>query len=147
MGLCFSSASLCCFTGTEEDEPDERPHLAGGKVTLVTTKDVWDRKLSEAKTQGKIVVANFSASWCGPCKSIGPLYIELSEKHLSLMFLMVDVDALTEFSAQWDIKATPTFFFLREGKQFDKVVGANKQELENKINSVVVVSQPPAAQK
>ncbi|CAI9287449.1 unnamed protein product [Lactuca saligna] len=143
---CFSSVSLCCFSSTEEDEPDDRPQFAGGKVTLVTTKDVWDRKLSEAKTQGKIVVANFSASWCGPCKSVAPLYIELSEKHPSLMFLTVDVDALTDFSTQWDIKATPTFFFLREGKQFDKLVGANKEELQTKISSMVV-SEAPGGQK
>lgn len=41
------------------------------------------------------VVANFSASWCGPCRMIAPLYCELSEKHPSLMFLTVDVDELT----------------------------------------------------
>ncbi|KAI3788588.1 hypothetical protein L2E82_01359 [Cichorium intybus] len=135
-----------CYQTAEEDESDARPQFAGGKVTLVTTKDVWDRKLSEAKTQGKIVVVNFSASWCGPCKLVAPLYIELSEKHPSLMFLTVDVEALTEFSTQWDIKATPTFFFLRDGQQFDKLVGANKQELEKKISSMVV-SQAPGGQK
>ncbi|XP_071689808.1 thioredoxin H-type-like [Rutidosis leptorrhynchoides] len=130
MGLCFSSSP------PEEDESENQPHFAGGNVTLITTMDAWDRKLSEAKTQGKIVIANFSASWCGPCKSVAPYYIELSEKHPSLMFLTIDVDALTEFSTQWEVKATPTFFFLRDGQQFDKLVGANKVELENKITTI-----------
>lgn len=40
------------------------------------------------------VVANFSASWCGPCRVIAPLYAELSEKYPSLMFLTIDVDKL-----------------------------------------------------
>lgn len=40
------------------------------------------------------VVANFSASWCGPCRMIAPLYAELSEKYPSLIFLTVDVDEL-----------------------------------------------------
>ncbi|XP_071720254.1 thioredoxin H-type-like isoform X2 [Rutidosis leptorrhynchoides] len=130
MGSCFSSSP------PDEDESENQPHFAGGNVTLITTNDTWDRKLSEAKTQGKIVIANFSASWCSPCKSIAPYYIELSEKHLSLMFLTIDVDALTEFSTQWEVKATPTFFFLRDGQQFDKLVGANKVELENKITTI-----------
>ncbi|KAL8159039.1 hypothetical protein V2J09_000576 [Rumex salicifolius] len=49
------------------------------------------------------------------------------------MFLTIDVDELTELSTSWDIKATPTFFFLRDGQQIDKLVGANKPELQKKI--------------
>uniref|UniRef100_M1CXH6 Thioredoxin h n=3 Tax=Solanum TaxID=4107 RepID=M1CXH6_SOLTU len=67
---------------------------------------------------------------------ISPFYCELSEKYLSLMFLTVDVDELTEFSSSWDIKATPTFFFLKDGEQIDKLVGANKPELQKKITTV-----------
>ena len=40
---------------------------------------------------------------------------------------------LQDFSTLWDIKATPTFFFLKDGKEVDKLVGANKPELEKKI--------------
>lgn len=41
------------------------------------------------------VIANFSATWCGPCRILAPFYCELSEKHPSLMFLLIDVDELT----------------------------------------------------
>ncbi|KAL8214026.1 hypothetical protein R6Q57_003475 [Mikania cordata] len=140
MGLCFSSSP------SDDDESANHPQFAGGKVTLITTKDAWNQKLSEAKSQGKIVIANFSASWCGPCKSVAPYYIELSEKHSSLMFLTIDVDELTELSTQWDVKATPTFFFLRDGQQIDKVVGANKPELQEKI-AAIADSQVPSDQK
>ncbi|OIT28817.1 thioredoxin h-type [Nicotiana attenuata] len=67
---------------------------------------------------------------------IAPFYCELSEKYLSLMFLTVDVDELTEFSSSWDIKATPTFFFLKDSQQIDKLVGANKPELQKKITAI-----------
>lgn len=40
-----------------------------------------------------------------------------------------------DFSSSWDIHATPTFFFLKDGKQLDKLVGANRPELEKKIVS------------
>lgn len=49
---------------------------------------------------------------------------------------------LQDFSTSWDIKATPTFFFLKEGQQIDKLVGANKIELERKITAMAD-SLPP----
>lgn len=42
-----------------------------------------------------------------------------------------------DFSTSWDIKATPTFFFLRDGQQLDKIVGANRPELQKKITAIV----------
>ncbi|XP_057477254.1 thioredoxin H-type-like [Actinidia eriantha] len=131
MGLC------CSKPQNDGDDSDHNVEFAGGNVHLITTKESWDEKLSEAKRDGKIVIANFSASWCGPCRVIAPLYCELSEKYPSLMFLTVDVDELTDFSTSWDIKATPTFFFLRGGQQVDKLVGANKPELQKKITAIV----------
>ncbi|KAH7554657.1 hypothetical protein ACOSP7_027888 [Xanthoceras sorbifolium] len=131
MGLCLSK--------NQGDEEDSNQHVefAAGNVSLITTKEGWDQKLSEASKDGKIVIANFSATWCGPCRMISPFYSELSEKYPSLMFLVVDVDELTDFSSSWDIKATPTFFFLRDGQQIDKLVGANKPELQKKITAVL----------
>ncbi|KAF9595861.1 hypothetical protein IFM89_005347 [Coptis chinensis] len=119
--------------GDEKEQQEHIVNFGNGNVHLVTTKEGWDEKLSEASSVGKIVVVNFSATWCGPCRMIAPLYSELSEKHSSLMFLTVDVDELSEFSSSWDIRATPTFFFLRDGQQIDKLVGANKLELQKKI--------------
>ncbi|OAY65007.1 Thioredoxin H4-1 [Ananas comosus] len=117
------------------DDSDDKIDFKGGNVHVITSKENWDEKISEANRDGKIVVANFSASWCGPCRVITPAYVELSEKYPSLMFLIIDVDELMDFSSSWDIHATPTFFFLKDGKQLDKLVGANRPELEKKIVS------------
>ncbi|GMP59831.1 hypothetical protein CsSME_00022949 [Camellia sinensis var. sinensis] len=76
------------------------------------------------------VVANFSASWCDPCRVITPFYSELSEKYSVLMFLSIDVDKLTEFSTTWDVKAIPAFFFFQNGQQVEKLVQANKPDLQ-----------------
>lgn len=135
MGHCFSQCQ-------NDDDDSDHFEFSGGNVQLITTRERWDEKLYEAKMAGKIVIANFSASWCSPCRMIAPYYSELSKKYPSLMFLTVDVDELTEFSTSWDIKATPTFFFLRDGHQFDKLVGANKPELQNKITAI---ADTPAA--
>ncbi|KAL9236105.1 hypothetical protein vseg_010809 [Gypsophila vaccaria] len=129
MGLCMS----------KEHDEDEPSHLvpADGSVSLVTTKEAWEQKLSQASRESKIVLANFSAAWCGPCKMIAPYYCELSEKYPSLMFLTVDVDELSDLSTSYEIKATPTFFFLKDGQQIDKLVGCNKTELATKITAIV----------
>ncbi|XP_009777864.1 thioredoxin H9 [Nicotiana tabacum] len=140
MGITDMVHSLfSCFKTRSTNNDDDSSHnveFAGGNVCLITTKESWDQKLAEANKEGKIVIANFSASWCGPCRMIAPFYCELSEKYLSLMFLTVDVDELTEFSSSWDIKATPTFFFLKDSQQIDKLVGANKPELQKKITAI-----------
>ncbi|KAL2509790.1 Thioredoxin H9 [Forsythia ovata] len=127
MGHCLSKPN------TDGDDSEHNVEFAGGNVHLITTKESWEQKISEAKRDGKIVIANFSATWCGPCRMIAPFYRELSEKFPSLVYLTIDVDELTEFSTSWDIKATPTFFFLKDGQQIDKLVGANKPELQKKI--------------
>ncbi|XP_022924951.1 thioredoxin H-type-like isoform X1 [Cucurbita pepo subsp. pepo] len=130
MGLCCSKPDI------KDEESEHHVEFGAGNVHLITTKVAWDQKLEEARSDGKIVIANFSATWCGPCKMIAPFYCELSEKYPSLMFLVVDVDELSDFSTSWDIKATPTFFFLKDGQQIDKLVGANKPELQQKITAM-----------
>ncbi|CAI9779172.1 unnamed protein product [Fraxinus pennsylvanica] len=130
MGQCLAKPT------NDGDDSEHNVELAGGNVQLITTKESWEQKMAEAKRDGKIVIANFSATWCGPCKMIAPLYRELSEKFPALVYLTIDVDELTEFSSTWDIKATPTFFFLKDGQQIDKLVGANKPELQKKIIAV-----------
>ncbi|CAA3008710.1 thioredoxin H-type [Olea europaea subsp. europaea] len=131
MGLCLAKHKR------DADDSDHNFEFTGGNVQLITTEESWEQKISEAKRDGRIVIANFSATWCGPCRMIAPFYSELSEKHPSLMFLVIDVDELIDFSTTWDIKATPTFFFLRDGQQFDKLVGANKPELQKKITALL----------
>ncbi|EPS72374.1 thioredoxin, partial [Genlisea aurea] len=126
-------ASKSCSGRNGEDSSRE---LAGGRVILVTTTEQWEKHTSEAAKDGKTVVVNFSASWCGPCRLISSAYRELAERYPSLVFITVDVDELVEFSTKWDVKATPTFFFLRDGRQVDKLVGANKAELHRKVAGV-----------
>ncbi|KAG1338931.1 thioredoxin H4-1 [Cocos nucifera] len=122
----------CLGKGRDQGDSDGIDFKAGN-VHVITRKENWDEKIADANKDGKLVVANFSASWCGPCRMMAPVYAELSEKYPSLMFLTIDVDELVDFSSSWDIRATPTFFFLKDGQQLDKLVGANRPELEKKL--------------
>ncbi|KAK9913889.1 hypothetical protein M0R45_037693 [Rubus argutus] len=133
MGSCCSS---CMFCGQNSDEGQLDFCQARGNVHFINTMDGWEAKLSEAIKDDTLVVANFSASWCNPCISIAPAYSELAAKYPSILFLTLDVDDLAELSTSWDIKATPTFVFLKDGRQVDKLVGGNKPELQKKAAAV-----------
>ncbi|MQM08542.1 hypothetical protein Taro_041398 [Colocasia esculenta] len=130
MGNCFFSKK-----DSGGYDSDKKIDFKRGNVHVITSKESWDEKILEANRHGKMVVVNFSASWCGPCRMIVPLYSELSEKYPSITFLTIDVDEMADFSSSWDIRATPTFFFLRDGQQVDKLVGANKPELQKKVTA------------
>lgn len=133
-----------CFSGkTKWIEHHGNQQMAGshGNVHIISANQEYEAKIFEANTSGKIVVVDFTAAWCGPCKMITPFYSELSEKYPQLVFLKVDVDAMPELSATWDVQAMPTFFFIKDGKQIDKLVGANKPELEKKVISYATAVQ------
>jgi len=81
----------------------------------------------------KLVVVDFTASWCGPCKRIAPFYDELSAKYPNAVFLKVDVDQCQETAAGQGVTAMPTFMFFRNKTKLDKIQGADNKALEDMI--------------
>merc|ERR1711971_637911 len=81
----------------------------------------------------KLVVVDFTAEWCGPCKRIAPFYDELSNKFPRAVFLKVDVDVCTETAGAHSVTAMPTFMFFKKGLPIDKMQGADNPALEAKI--------------
>jgi thioredoxin 1 len=112
-----------------------------GNVHVVDSKRAWDSKIDEAQSTGKVVAVDFTATWCGPCRLMSPIFTELSKKYPSLIFLKVDVDEVPDVTSEWEIRAMPTFLFIKDGKQIDKIVGANKDELEKKVQYYASLSK------
>ncbi|KAJ6794776.1 thioredoxin H1 [Iris pallida] len=81
----------------------------------------------------KLVVVDFTATWCGPCRMMAPIFAELAKKFADVVFLKVDVDELKDVATEWEIEAMPTFLFVKDGKIVDKIVGARKDDLPKKI--------------
>jgi|APSaa5957512535_1039671.scaffolds.fasta_scaffold109631_2 thiol-disulfide isomerase/thioredoxin len=95
------------------------------------------------KTGGKTAV-DFSASWCGPCKRLYPLYEELSNNPLysSISFIKVDVDDAQEISDACNISSLPTIQFYmwssekNQADLVDEILGFNPNELKKCIEKL-----------
>ncbi|XP_025201093.1 thioredoxin-like protein 1 [Melanaphis sacchari] len=84
----------------------------------------------------KLVVVDFSATWCGPCKRVAPLYDELSNKYDRAVFLKVDVDKCQETAASQGVSAMPTFILYRNKVKVAKIQGADIVAVESKIKQL-----------
>ncbi|XP_011636235.1 thioredoxin-2 isoform X2 [Pogonomyrmex barbatus] len=102
-----------------------------GQVTLVQNSDDLKNKLKEAGS--KLVVIDFFAVWCGPCKMIGPMIEDLAKDMQDIVFLKVDVDECEDVAAEYEISSMPTFVFIKESKVLETFSGANIEKLKNTI--------------
>jgi len=100
-------------------------------VIHVSSVASFDKILGDAGD--KLVVIDFSASWCGPCKMIAPAYDELAESgdYPGAIFLKIDVDELPEISEKYQVMAMPTFLFVKRAKVIDRFSGASIDRLRN----------------
>ncbi|KAK5604744.1 hypothetical protein CRENBAI_011454 [Crenichthys baileyi] len=101
-------------------------------------KDLADFQSILKDAGGKLVVVDFTATWCGPCKQIGPHFVRLSEQaeNKEVIFLKVDVDEADDVSSHCEIKCMPTFHFYKNGKMVFEFSGANLETLENKLKEL-----------
>lgn len=121
------------FGKTTSDYLDTTLTLRGGEVLESKTWGEVETIIMRASNEGKLVVIDFSATWCGPCKMIAPLYEELSEDFSNAIFLKVDVDENHETAAKYGVKAMPTFLFIKRGEVVDAIQGANPALLKNML--------------
>lgn len=89
--------------------------------------------LSEIPADSGIVVLKFEASWCAPCKKLTPVVLKLEEEFPDVNFLAVDVDNAKEIKTQYKILSVPTLAFLKNGQEFQRVVGLSLIEPLRKI--------------
>ncbi|CAL8075444.1 unnamed protein product [Calicophoron daubneyi] len=97
-------------------------------VSHVDKKEEVKKFIDEGKE--KLVVLDFFATWCGPCRAIAPEVEELSKKYPNVKFGKVDVDVDEECSSEYKIECMPTFVFFKEGKEIERFSGADSAKLK-----------------
>lgn len=100
------------------------------------------QEFDKALKSDKIVLVDFWAEWCGPCKVVSNTLkevfddVEIKEKAI-LVKINVDLDTVQEIVSEYSIRNIPTILFFKNGNVADKAVGAqSKQVLIDKINSL-----------
>uniref|UniRef100_A0A7S2I186 Thioredoxin domain-containing protein n=1 Tax=Helicotheca tamesis TaxID=374047 RepID=A0A7S2I186_9STRA len=100
-------------------------------VKEITSKEEFDKILSESGD--KLIVVDFTASWCAPCKRIAPEFKRMSETYTEVIFLKVDVDNCTALAQEQKVSALPTFKFYKNGTVYYTFNGAIVSGLESGI--------------
>lgn len=86
-----------------------------------------------------LVVVDFYADWCGPCKQIGPYFDTLAQSLSTpnqLTFVKVNSDEQKELAAEYSVSVLPTFLLFRDGKLAQRVQGANPTELKKVVEKL-----------
>lgn len=79
-------------------------------ATLDLTKDNFDTTVSD----NDMVVVDFWAPWCGPCRSFAPVFDAASDKHQDIVFAKVNTDEQQELAGMFGIRSIPTLMIMRE---------------------------------
>ncbi|MGB1008819.1 MAG: thioredoxin [Thiolinea sp.] len=80
----------------------------------MATQDISSAQFNDIISDNDIVIIDFWAEWCGPCKSFAPTYEKVSERHEDIVFAKVNTESEQELAAHFQIRSIPTLMVFRE---------------------------------
>ncbi len=100
---------------------------------------ITDENWSEVLADHPLMVIDFSATWCGPCKKLTPIYEEIAhEMAAKAFFASCDIDDAQDLAMQYGIMSVPTIAIFKNGKPVEMIVGLQpKERLIEKISQHV----------
>ena len=90
----------------------------------MATRDITAEQFNDTITDNEIVLVDFWAEWCGPCRAFAPTYAASSEQHPDVVHAKVDTEAEQGLAAAAEIQAIPTLMAFKKGKLVFNQAGA-----------------------
>ena len=90
----------------------------------MATVEMTGQNFEETVANNDLVLIDFWAAWCGPCRSFAPVYDKVSAVHPAVVFGKVDTEAQQELAASFNIMSIPTLMIIREGVVLYSQAGA-----------------------
>ncbi|HVK56103.1 MAG TPA: thioredoxin [Burkholderiales bacterium] len=120
----------------------------------MATVELTKENFEQVVTGDKMVIVDFWAPWCGPCKGFAPVFEAASEKHADIVFAKVNTDEEQEIAGHFNIRSIPTLMVFREkvivfaqpgalpASAFDQVIdGAKKLDMAE-VHAEIAKEQP-----
>ncbi|KAF0980907.1 hypothetical protein FDP41_012695 [Naegleria fowleri] len=82
----------------------------------------------------KVILADFYADWCSPCRKIAPVVEELASTYQHCMTVVkVNVDSHEELSDKYEVRQMPTFVFIKDNEEVDRFIGSSEDTLRERV--------------
>lgn len=100
---------------------------------------ITEANYNELAAQGKPMVLDFWATWCGPCRKVAPIIEELANDYEGQVIISkVDIEENEALAAQFGVRNIPTILYIKNGEVVDKQVGAAPRAvLEEKLKGIL----------
>ncbi len=96
---------------------------APAEVIEITTPEQFDAEIAKARP-GAVVVADFHAEWCGPCKKLGPELVALAAANPGKLYVLkIDVDQQPKLAERFQVESIPLLVKFTDGKESERNVG------------------------
>ena len=86
--------------------------------------DLNSSNFDDALSKNKLLLVDFWAEWCGPCKSMHPIFSRMAKKYGRIRFARVNIDNSQDIAMKLNVQSIPTFIMFKDGKIVQQMVGA-----------------------
>jgi thioredoxin 1 len=117
-----------------------QPLRLRGGVRQLQDAEEWETLQEEAGD--KLIVLDFTATWCGPCQRIAPAFAAMADEMPDVIFVKADVDELGDFAAEMGVSSMPTFLLFRGGEEVATMRGADEEGLRALIAEHAMLATP-----
>ncbi len=102
----------------------------------ICVTNVCDDNFNTIIKSNKLVVVDFFATWCGPCRALSTYIDELATNHHHILFAKANIEETPIMANELDVKSLPCVIIFENGKEINRVVGFNKQKLQAIIENL-----------